>query len=93
MEREKSQRSPSGLVAVALAVFLLTACAGAAQTALPQTPTDIPMGQLPAPTALQDTPGPQLGFPLGDPNLKATDPTTVRLASGKIQLIEFLAFW
>lgn len=36
---------------------------------------------------------PELGFALGDPNLKATDPSTVSLVSGQIQVIEFFAFW
>lgn len=30
---------------------------------------------------------------LGSPDLHATDPSTVRLASGKVQLVEFFAFW
>lgn len=34
-----------------------------------------------------------LGFVLGDPELHATDPSTVTLASGQIQVIEFFAFW
>lgn len=30
---------------------------------------------------------------LGDPTLRGTDPSTVQLASGRIQLIEFFAYW
>lgn len=30
---------------------------------------------------------------LGNPELHATDPSTVNLASGKVQLVEFFAFW
>ena len=36
---------------------------------------------------------PQLGFELGDPQLKSTDPAGVALASGEVQLVEFFAFW
>lgn len=32
-------------------------------------------------------------LPLGSPDLKASDPTTVRLAAGQPQLLEFFAFW
>lgn len=31
--------------------------------------------------------------PLGSPELHATDPSTVKLASGQVQLVEFFAFW
>ena len=31
--------------------------------------------------------------PLGDSELHATNPSTVNLASGKVQLVEFFAFW
>lgn len=61
--------------------------------------TDVPVvptlltGGLPDPTMNSSDDGPELGFALGDPNLKATDPSTVVLASGQIQLIEFFAFW
>ena len=34
-----------------------------------------------------------LGFNLGGPDLRATDPSTVSLANGEIQLVEFFAFW
>ena len=36
---------------------------------------------------------PALGFEPGDPNLKASNPDSVNLASGQIRLIEFFAFW
>ena len=35
----------------------------------------------------------QLGFAPGDPNLKASDPSTVSLQTGKPQYIDFFAFW
>lgn len=34
-----------------------------------------------------------LGFDLGDPELKATDPTAAALAKGEPQVVEFFAFW
>lgn len=34
-----------------------------------------------------------LGFSLGGPDLRATAPGRVNLASGEIQLVEFFAFW
>lgn len=37
--------------------------------------------------------GYSLGYSLGSPNLQATDPSTVTLASGEIQLVEFFAYW
>lgn len=57
----------------------------------------LPVSDLPAPTESDSDSGssgrPELGFALGDPNLKATNPSTVSLASGQIQVIEFFAFW
>jgi len=54
-------------------------------------------GQAPEAEATATTEGafepPPPGFSLGDPNLHATDPQTVSLASGEIQLLEFFAFW
>jgi hypothetical protein len=35
----------------------------------------------------------ELGFSEGDPNLHASDPTSVNLAAGKPQFVEFFAFW
>ena len=61
--------------------------------------TNIPIDSTFPVDGLPDTSGnsqdarPELGFALGDPNLKATNPDTVVLASGQIQLIEFFAFW
>ena len=49
--------------------------------------------EAPAPTEVpEDTPTPR---PTRDLNaeLRATDPKTVQLASGKVQLVEFFAFW
>lgn len=57
------------------------------------TATDLPVGELADPADPSVETAPELGFALGDPNLRATDPSTVSLASGQIQLIEFFAFW
>jgi len=50
----------------------------------------------PAETAEPDDlsiPEPELGFEDGDPNLKATAPSTFMRAAGKPQLVELFAFW
>ncbi|GAB4579697.1 MAG: hypothetical protein Fur0022_24350 [Anaerolineales bacterium] len=46
-----------------------------------EQPTTAPPTDVPAPTGL------------GSPELHATDPLSVNLASGKVQLVEFFAFW
>jgi len=38
-------------------------------------------------------PEPELGFDYGDPNLKATAPSSFVRASGQPQLVELFAFW
>jgi thiol-disulfide isomerase/thioredoxin len=54
-----------------------------------RTPTPSPTATLtPSPTLYSGTPG-----PTPDSTLLATDPHTVKLASGKVQIIEFFAFW
>lgn len=45
--------------------------------------TEQPEAAAPAPTATVDV----------SPNLRATDPSTVSLAAGHPQLVEFFAFW
>lgn len=60
--------------------------------ALDPPPTDTealtatPSGEVP-------TEAPANSTTLGSSELHATDPTTVNLASGKVQLVEFFAFW
>ncbi len=63
--------------------------AGGASTEVPLTPTEGISDTLtvPPPVAPTET------IPLGNPELHATDPTNVNLASGKVQLVEFFAFW
>jgi hypothetical protein len=38
-------------------------------------------------------PEPELGFEHGDPNLKATAPSTFMRAAGRPQMVELFAFW
>lgn len=70
----------------------------------PATPSDIyppPGGESPAASpdpvtpvaAPAATPTPAQPRPTVDPQLHATDPKTVNLASGNVQLVEFFAFW
>jgi hypothetical protein len=46
-----------------------------------------------APPTAAPTEAPSGTTPLGSPELHATNPTNVSLASGKVQLVEFFAFW
>jgi hypothetical protein len=45
------------------------------------------------PTPDPRIPEPELGFEYGDPNLKATAPSSFVRAAGKPQLVELFAFW
>ena len=71
------------------------------QEVVEDTPTHEPMAEAPTaeeamaePTAAElDMGGYELGFSEGDPELHASDPTTVNLAAGKPQFVEFFAFW
>lgn len=47
----------------------------------------------PEPTQEVAATDPPEELPLGSPSLKASDPTTVSLAAGQPQLLEFFAFW
>ncbi len=81
------------------AVLVASACASA--TTVPAAPTDavIPATAAPInPSAPEATASVPLEAPVqavatsrGD-NLEATDPTTVSLASGQLQLVEFFRF-
>ena len=83
-----------------LAVLLASACAPAAPgrvEPLAGTPPNMPAATLAAtaePTIPENTPTPTLR-PIATsrgPHLEASDPTTVRLASGGLQLVEFFRF-
>ncbi len=83
-----------------IAVFVISACAPAA-TSAPIVPTDVssqeaaPATSAPVdsvvPTATEAAPVQAVATSRG-PNLEATDPSTVSLASGQLQLIEFFRF-
>ena len=71
------------------------------------TPTDTPVIEAPAPTEAEDSPpdptateetvaatdAPAAEECPYNPALHATNPQTVSLASGRLQLVEFFAFW
>jgi hypothetical protein len=89
-----------------LAVFL-AACAPATSTAISARPvTVIPSETLPAAASTADTSVPATDAPTENlpatqlpiatsrgPNLEATDPKTVSMASGGLQFVEFFEFW
>lgn len=99
-------RFPIGLSLGLVAVMVITACAPAAtavptQAALPATDTPLPAAtQTPEaaaqPTVQVEAPTPTASpLPVATsrgPDLEATDPTTVSLASGGLQLVEFFRF-
>lgn len=76
-----------------LSVALLTACAPAATVTEPPA-VDVVTATLPAPTVESVTQA-ATALPIATsrgPNLEATDPTTVSLASGGLQFVEFFRF-
>ena len=89
-----------------LAVFL-AACAPATSTAIPTQPATVsPSETLPAAAStaepsVQATAAPTENLPATQlpiatsrgPNLEATDPKTVSMASGGLQFVEFFEFW
>lgn len=82
------------IVTLGLLVFLLAACAPASvatEAPAPATPeTEAPVATTEeAPAATEPA---AAVTPRGDA-LEATDPATVQLASGQVQLVEFFAFW
>lgn len=95
-----------GLSLGLLAVVVISACAPAAttaptQTAAPATPTPLIAATQTPETAVQPTvqaeaatltPAPVAAATSRGPDLEATDPTTVSLASGGLQLVEFFRF-
>jgi len=67
-------------------VFVVTACAPAAATQTPE------MAAQPTVQAVMETPVPVAVATSRGPDLEATDPNTVGLASGGLQLVEFFRF-
>ena len=91
------------LLAVAVgATLLISACGNGGVDAVISDAVDedpssvVEIGELPttvSDVSSDDGSAPALGFALGDPELHATDQSTVSFASGQIQVIEFFAFW
>jgi hypothetical protein len=91
---------------LSLLAILLAACAPATATVAPEQPvTVIPSETLPASVSTSDTSIQATAAPTEDlaatplpiatsrgPNLEAIDPTTVSLASGGVQFVEFFRF-
>ncbi|MBX3049069.1 MAG: hypothetical protein KIT46_02055 [Anaerolineales bacterium] len=67
-----------------VALALLSACAGAAELSFEDL--NIPSSQS---TATEELPR----IPMGSSAFRADDPAAVRLDSGRVQLIEFFAYW
>jgi outer membrane biosynthesis protein TonB len=88
---------PAALPALAtVAVDAPSPAAPTADTASAAPPADIPTDPPPADIPTDPPPAdiPTQAPPATiDPNLHATDPGTVSLASGRVQLVEFFAFW
>jgi hypothetical protein len=80
-----------------LAVMLMSACAPAALPAQPpavevsQPPAAPPAPETAAPAPAESEPAAVVVTPRGDA-LEASDPSTVNLASGQPQLVEFFRF-
>ncbi|SRR6266540_1120715 len=96
---------PRVFLSLILLAVLLAACAPAASAVVPTQPVEIvPTLPLPTPNAdspLQATSTPAetlapTALPIATSrglHLEATDPTTVNMASGGLQLVEFFEFW
>ena len=94
-------------ISLSLFAIFLAACAPASSTVSPVQPvTVIPSETLPATVAASDTALPATAVPTENlpatqlpvatsrgPNLEATDPKTVSMASGGLQFVEFFEFW
>ena len=90
-----------------LLAVLLAACAPVTSTVAPAQATSIqPLLVAPHPTSTAETAPQATAVPLQTlaptpfpvvtsrgPHLEATDPTTVSMASGGLQLVEFFEFW
>ncbi len=101
---DRIQRHGSFLTVVLVAVFAASACAPAAATNPPPA-AELPTATSPVaeviPTATGDVAAPVPTQAVAEvlpvatsrgPNLEATDPTTVNLAAGQLQLVEFFRF-
>src|SRR5574340_1618673 len=91
------------LCSVMAACFLMVACTAAPPTAFPtltpsaqansESSTLTAPAETQLPPTLQPTPSPVTAAATSrGPNLEATDPTSVRLDAGELQLVEFFRF-
>ena len=94
-------------LSLTLLAALLAACAPATSAVAPTQPMQIGATRtLPHPTPTLEVSLPATIAPAGTlaptplpvvtsrgPHLEATDPTTVNMASGGLQLVEFFEFW
>ena len=97
----------ASFLSLSLLVILVAACAPATSAASPVQPvTVIPSETLLASIPASDTSVPATAVPTENlpatqlpiatsrgPNLEATDPKTVSMASGGLQFVEFFEFW
>jgi hypothetical protein len=97
----------STLLRTSLLAVFLAACAPMTSTAIPAQPvTVIPSETLPAAASASETSVPATTAPTENlpatqlpiatsrgPNLEATNPKTVSMASGDLQFVEFFEFW
>jgi hypothetical protein len=97
MRKLRSTLSIKGWALIGLAaMWLLAACAGPSQDT-GSTNDQAPPADQPAATETAAAPALESESTptrrLGSAELHATDPSSVTLASGKVQLVEFFAFW
>ena len=75
------------------ALWLLSACAGPVRGTQTEPVQAVDTGVSPTPTSVIEESKATPTLPPVSAELHATDPATVSLASGKVQLVEFFAFW
>ncbi len=82
-----------------LIAVLVASCAPAANPTLAPVPntnqapaTNLPDGSTPQAQATVEAPSPVAAATSRGPNLEATDPSTVSLASGSLQLVEIFRY-
>ncbi len=76
-----------------LLLLVASACSGAAPVDTAAEPQDAPPVE-DAPSSPDEAAQQDESMPVKDlSKLVATDPATVNLASGEVQLVEFFAFW
>mgnify|MGYP000017647150 CR=1 FL=1 len=80
---------------ILLAALSLAGCAAEPAQTETVTPASTPTMQTLETYPLQEEPAAEVlaASPTPRPALEATDPATVKLAAGKVQLVEFFAFW